>query len=128
MQLTFLAAAICKKPIALISLVEHQRLFFKSRYGLEASGIPIPEPDHKKRDEVFCSQCIRATGAEFFLVSDASADPQYCENPLVTQPPHIRFYAGAPLVSPSVSSIALSSYWNKVICCFRVTELEHCVY
>lgn len=85
-----LAAYICDTPIALISLVDDHRQWFKSRLGLDVSETP--------RDISFCTHTIEGQG--IFEVQDAREDQRFRENPLVTGDPHIRFYAGAPLTSP----------------------------
>ena len=89
-DLTKLAAHICGVPIALISLIGQGRQWFKSRVGLEVAETPL--------DVSFCAHALHQSG--LFIVSDASKDPRFARNPLVTQDPHIRFYAGAPLISP----------------------------
>jgi len=91
-DLTELAAAICEAPIALISLVAQDRQWFKARVGLEVCETPL--------EVSFCKYTLQQPD-ELFIVPDATQDPRFAENPLVTGEMGIRFYAGAPLVTPN---------------------------
>lgn len=88
-RLTRVAAAVFGTPIALISLVDKERQWFKSKLGLAVRETP--------RDISFCTHAIRDT--DVFIVNDAREDERFRRNPLVTGEPHVRFYAGAPLVT-----------------------------
>jgi phosphoribosyl 1,2-cyclic phosphodiesterase/CheY-like chemotaxis protein len=87
-RITRLAAALFDVPIALISLVDWNRQWCKSCFGLEAGEI--------SRDESFCAHVVHE--GKIMVVSDALRDPRFADNPLVMHAPRVRFYAGAPLI------------------------------
>ncbi|MDI1294811.1 MAG: PAS domain-containing protein [bacterium] len=87
-QITDFAAALCDAPIALVSIVETMRQRFLARTGLDAT--------ETGRDVSFCALAMLRD--EIFVVPDATRDPRFADNALVTGAPHIRFYAGAPLI------------------------------
>lgn len=88
-RITRLVSRMLKVPIALFSLVDAERQYFKSRVGLETSETP--------RSHAFCAHAILQD--QPLVVPDAASDPRFADNPLVTGAPHIRFYAGVPIRS-----------------------------
>ncbi len=84
------AAQVCQTPIALLSFVDRDRAWFKANVGWELREIP--------RETSFCAHAICQD--ELYVAPDMLADERFSHNSLVTQKPHLRFYAGMPLVSP----------------------------
>ena len=90
-DLTRIASMICDTPIALISLIDNTRQFFKSRLGIDVTESP--------KGISFCTHAIQAP-REIFIIPDARIDERFSDNPLVVGSPGVVFYAGMPLVTP----------------------------
>ena len=89
-EIVHLASTLCEAPIALITLIDSTRQWFKARVGIDDSETP--------RNVSFCGHAI-CDSADVFVVPDAREDPRFVDNPHVTGDPHVRFYAGVPLTT-----------------------------
>jgi GAF domain-containing protein len=89
-DITHLASYICQCPIATISIIEEHRQWYKAAMGINMDETP--------RGMAFCSHTILQT--EMLVVSDATKDSRFADNPAVTKAPFVRFYAGLPLINP----------------------------
>ena len=95
-DLTRIAAGICGTPIGAVTLIDSDRQSFKAKQGLEV--------DETSRDVALCAHAL-LTPDEIFVVADATTDPRFFDNPLVTGDPSVRFYAGAPLMLANGSAL-----------------------
>lgn len=116
-DLVKLAAHICQVPTALVSLVDHDRQWFKAKVGLDVC--------ETARDVAFCAHAILQPH-EILVVPDATQDPRFCDNPLVVKDPKIRFYAGCPLVTPqgmAIGTICVIDYQPRQISAAQIETL-----
>src|SRR5437868_5714986 len=103
-DLTELAANICEAPIALISLVDEKRQWFKAKIGTTLT--------ETSRDISFCGHAIQQS--DLFIIPDATKDARFANNPLVVSDPKIRFYAGAPLITADGYALGTLCIIDKV--------------
>lgn len=117
-DLVTIIAGICQTPISAVSLVDGDRQWFKASVGLDVNQTP--------RDVAFCSRTLEDPDG-LFIVEDATLNPDFSSNPLVTGEPHLRFYAGAPLVSPEghvLGSLCVMDHRPRTLNEFQKKALE----
>ena len=115
-ELTSLAADLCATPVALISLVDEHRLWLKSRVGWSGAELA--------REASFCGSAILEEGT--LIVEDTLLDPRFRSNPLVIDTPRVRFYAGAPLVTPeghAIGALCVLDYEPRKLDAIQVKAL-----
>jgi PAS domain S-box-containing protein len=109
-----LANYICATPIALVSLVDTSRLWFKAKIGFDTSELP--------REFTFCTQAILKP--ELFVIEDAQTDKRFAKNPYVISEPHVRFYAAAPLITPDGHALGVLCVIDHVPRTFGAEQRE----
>jgi diguanylate cyclase (GGDEF)-like protein len=90
-RITRIASSVLGCPVCTLALADRDRFWFKSKQGVDATEMP--------REMAFCEETIR--GRDVFVVPDATADSRFADAPVVKTAPHVRFYAGAPLITPT---------------------------
>lgn len=116
-SITQLIADICETPIATVTLIDKNREWFKSAYGLSER--------QNDREIAFCAQAILTN--DVFIIADTLEDPHFCNNPMVIGAPHVRFYAGAPLVSPdghALGTLAVKDHKPRVLTALQIQALK----
>ena len=113
-DLTRAVAAQLRMPVSLISLVDANRQWFKSHFGIETRSTP--------RDIAFCSHTILERDP--LIVPNAQRDVRFADNPLVTNAPHVRFYAGVPLLTPDDYAIGTVCVIDRVPRLFSATQVD----
>lgn len=117
-ELAQLAANVCATPAAMISLVDQHRVFLKARHGVSVSEID--------RETAFCSEAI-CTPDRLFEISDASVIEPFSQSRLVVEPPHVRFYAGFPIVTQdgfAIGTLCVASSEPKCLLAWQKDALR----
>ncbi|MGB7924342.1 MAG: ATP-binding protein [Pyrinomonadaceae bacterium] len=113
-DLTFLATRVCSTPIAFLGLVDRKRQWFKSQIGMLVNEIP--------RDAALCAYTILRT--DLLIIRDTLSDERFAASPLVTSEPHIRFYAGAPIVTREGAVIGTLCVADRIPRELRLEQLD----
>ena len=112
------AMQLCNVPVAVVSLVDKDRQWFKSCLGLDATETP--------RDVAFCAHAILVPN-DVLIVEDATKDSRFCDNALVTGAPYIRFYAGAPLITDdgmALGTLCVIDYQPRILSAAQIASLK----
>lgn len=117
-EIAAIAADVCAAPIALVSLVDRERQWFKACIGLTVS--------ETHRNIAFCAHAI--LNQEVFIVEDATKDPRFADSPLVLGPPGIRSYAGAPISAPDGHRVGTVCVIHTEVTRLTERQIEHLTY
>ncbi|MDP3277816.1 MAG: ATP-binding protein [Deltaproteobacteria bacterium] len=116
-DLVWMASAVCETPIALVSLIDRERQWFKARVGLDAT--------ETHRDFAFCAHAILGEGT--FVVPSAKLDERFADNPLVDGAPFVEFYAGAPLrdeAGHALGTLCVIDHTPRELTAKQISQLE----
>ena len=113
-ELVQLAAQICAVPLASLTFIDRDRQWIKASLGMEIQAFG--------RCDGLCGHCIQQ--AELLIVPDTQADPQFASDPIVQGPPHVRFYAGVPLLTPTGHAIGTLSVMDQRPCQLSSSQLQ----
>jgi PAS domain S-box-containing protein len=116
-DLTLLASTICGTPVALITLLDDQRQWFKSKVGIDLT--------ETSREISFCTHAIHSS--ETMIVEDSKLDPRFQDNPFVTGEPSVRFYAGTPLETPNrqlIGTLCVLDHKPRTLTAVQTQALE----
>jgi GAF domain-containing protein len=115
-RLTQLASLICEAPISLITLIDEHRQWFKSKTGIQISELP--------RELSMCQYVIQKPAT--IVIEDSATDERFKNNPLITNNPGLRFYAGYPLVDPNGYALGTLCVIDQKPKKLTLRRIKHC--